>query len=266
MKILTLVLALLATPVYADHNSYEWDIDILNKHVDQTNFIVGRGCSGTLIDLEERLVLTNFHCILQFARTTKKRMVVDGKLEMVDVADNQDVPLTQKIYKDYEMVSSKNYLSEIVAMDPNNDLALLQFKSESIPYTIESKITTEPIVRGMTVYVVGNPAGLDASVHRGIVSSVNRIFNIGGMEHPYIQIDAGVVGGNSGGALYDGHGMFLGIPSAGSPRNEVLGLVTPAPLIVDFLEANCYGKVVDDTKPTHAECIEAREKENEEEE
>ena len=265
MKILTLVLALLAAPVYADHNSYEWDIDILNKHVDQTNFIVGRGCSGTLIDLEERLVLTNFHCIESFARTTKKRQIVDGKIEMVEVADNQDVPLSQKTYKNYELVSSKNYLSNIIAMDPTNDLALLQFKSDSIPYTIESKITTEPIIRGMTVYVVGNPAGLDASVHRGIVSSVNRIFNIGGMEHPYIQIDAGIVGGNSGGALYDGHGNFLGIPSAGSPRNEVLGLVTPAPLIVTFLEENCYGKVVDDTKPTYDECIAEREEDEEEE-
>ena len=70
-KLLTTLFAALTlcSPVAA------WDIKEMNEHIDQTNFIVDRGCSGTLIDIEDRLILTNHHCVDKYIRFKQEEVV-----------------------------------------------------------------------------------------------------------------------------------------------------------------------------------------------
>ncbi len=99
---------------------------------------------------------------------------------------------------------------------------------------------------------------LDASLTMGIISSVNRKLNVGGEEHDYIQMDAGIVGGSSGGALYNASGELVGVPASAAP-GTIVGLAIPFESIQTFLEDNCYAHIYDATMPAHDECVKAKE-------
>ena len=72
MKLFTTVAMLVALggPAVAWENIKE-----MNEQIDQTNFIVGGGCSGTLISIEYRLILTAHHCIKGEIRTVKRDVI-----------------------------------------------------------------------------------------------------------------------------------------------------------------------------------------------
>jgi hypothetical protein len=55
----------------------EWTLEQMNRVIDQTNFVVNRGCSGTLISIEERLILTNHHCIDQNISFVEREEIVN---------------------------------------------------------------------------------------------------------------------------------------------------------------------------------------------
>lgn len=217
----------------------EWQNVIqMNRQIEQTNFIVNRGCSGTLISLEERLVLTNHHCVKQFIGTKQKRVTdpETGVIQQVTVKDFRNVPISQIRYKNHEAISEATYLTEIVHYNAEVDLALLQFKQEDIPFTIQANIFEGNVVyRGEPVYVVGNPLGMDLTVMKGVVSSTNRLVKVEGGEFPYYQVDAGITGGNSGGALYNERGYLIGVPAAAA-RGTVIGLAIPYTEVVRLLE------------------------------
>ncbi len=250
LKSIVIFLALsFAMPAFA------WtDVTSMNKHIDQTNFIVGQGCSGTLISIEHRLVLTNNHCIQQFIRNVIKEVVEDGVVVKKEVPDNRDVPISQKSYAGHRVVGLAEYNTIIVYRDPGMDLALLQFRADSIPHTLFSPIFMGEVIRGQTVYVVGNPLGLDASISRGIVSSTNRFIKVGVIEFAYIHVDAGMAGGSSGGALYDEFGELLGVPAAVARVGQI-GLAIPVFYIRQFLTDACYAIVFDDSAASHADCV-----------
>ena len=228
----------------ADHTGdASWDI---NKTINQTNFIVGSGCSGTLISLKYRLVITNHHCIDRFyGYKTVKRKQGDRVME-VEVVDTRDVDLTQKRYSDFRHTGEVSWKSQLVAFEKTMDLGLLQIRETDLPYTMESKVYGgNEVNRGDTVYVVGNPLGLDASLTKGIISSMNRMFRVGWAENAevsFIQVDAGIAPGNSGGALYDEGGHFIGVPAAGAPGTDI-GLAIPYTMVQKFLSDNCYEDV-----------------------
>src|ERR1035437_9315720 len=56
----------------------DWSVDAMNASIDQTNFVVNKGCSGTLIDLERKFILTAAHCV-DAQYETKEREIVDEK-------------------------------------------------------------------------------------------------------------------------------------------------------------------------------------------
>ena len=110
--------------------------------------------------------------------------------------------------------------------DRKDDLAILQIKGSDFPYlefADSSKIQT-----GATVYTLGSPLGLYASFSRGIVSQSQR-----GVENAeYIQIDAPISSGSSGGALLDTSGRVVGITCATAVDGQNINLAVP----VNFLE------------------------------
>ncbi len=225
-----------------------WSIVDMNKMVDQTNFIVDDKCSGTLISLKEKLLLTNWHCIAdQLGFIEEEVTSEDGSVNKVKREKRADVPVTQTHYKGFGVVGASSYLTEIVAHDKKRDLALLRFKQDTIPMTLSSPLLPDGVdlVRGETVITVGNPVLLEASIVRGEISSLTRQLEVGGEKRDYIQMSGGIFGGNSGGALYNEKGQLIGVPAAKSGATDFIGFAIPIQSIKDVLKQNCLASVFD---------------------
>lgn len=107
------------------------------------------------------------------------------------------------------------YEAEVVGLDPSTDLALLRIDEDQLPY-VEYGNSDEVRV-GEWVLAVGNPFNLTSTVTAGIVSAKARDINILGSQgaiESFIQTDAAVNRGNSGGALVNTRGELIGINAA----------------------------------------------------
>ena len=241
----------------------DWKLSDMNATINATNFIVGDGCSGTLISLKHRLVLTNHHCITNYISAREREEVQrDGTTKKVKREERTDVPLSQRSYQGTRQVGSTNYLSVIVAHWQQSDLALLQIRSETLPYTVASQVLPEgqTVQRGEQVYIVGNPAGLDATLTSGIVSSTTRMAKVSwsdGGEVAFIQFSGGSYFGNSGGALYNSKGHLIGVPAAMVGTSH-LALAIHYKSIQQFLTDNCFGEVWSEKVETFDVCDEKR--------
>lgn len=255
MKKFLTVLAITSLPFMA--SAEDWDIADMNEHIDQTNFIVGNHCSATLISLKERLLLTNDHCVDNYVRVVSEKVTdEDGVVTEIKREQAKDVPVSQKSYNDHLLVSESAYIGDLVGRDKDLDLALIQLRVEKLPHTREAKIFKgDKLYRGEIVYAVGNPMMLDASVTKGIISSTNRLLQVGTTEKPYIQMDAGIVGGNSGGALYNTKGELIGVPAAAA-RGTSVGLSIPVYRIRDFMDAMCFDMVWKQTENSECDQVE----------
>lgn len=237
IKRIVLALSLLATPALAD-----WSLQDMNRTIDQTNFIVNEGCSGTLIDLEKKLVLTASHCVTgQYGTVEREKIDSEGKVTSEKVRKYEPGTVRQLSYQGSTVNKEVAYTTVLRAVDTSKDLALLEIQAD-IPNTQVAKMYCGQLQRGETVYVVGNPMGvLYSSVVKGVISSVRRTYrNIGYdySDEPIVQISAGIVGGNSGGAVYNSDGEFVGVPLLGHRTNEVLGFAATIQSVVSFLKSN----------------------------
>ena len=108
----------------------------------------------------------------------------------------------------------RTYSAKIIGQDPNSDLALLKIEENRLPFL---KFDNSNHLRvGEWVLAVGNPYNLNSTVTAGIISAKSRKINIlndGGIES-FIQTDAAINSGNSGGALVNTNGNLIGINTA----------------------------------------------------
>lgn len=107
--------------------------------------------------------------------------------------------------------------AQIVARQPENDIAVLQ--ATNPPATLVPATLGNPraAVIGSEAFVVGNPFGLYGSMSSGIISGLDRSFQLQGSNqvlHGLIQVDAAVNPGNSGGPLLNRDGQVIGIVAA----------------------------------------------------
>tara|TARA_R110000868_G_scaffold119718_1_gene317652 strand:- start:1803 stop:2639 length:837 start_codon:yes stop_codon:yes gene_type:complete len=262
-----LAFSLIATTSFAlDKRELKMELSELNQIVDQTNFIVQKGCSGTLIDLKNKLVLTNYHCIDSNVSVIDKEAISsNGQVKKFRAKKYADVSLEQNGYIGFDKVSSAQYFAEIVAEDKTVDLAIVKIKSD-IPHKIASSILPESVVvvRGETVYAVGNPGGMDATIVKGIVSSLNRTFEFPWTDNTklqMIQFSGGIYGGNSGGSLYNDRGYLIGVPAAGFAQANFIGLAIPAEVVRKFMKRNCLAEAFD-TDANNGKCVEDKKKED----
>ncbi|MEM9279212.1 MAG: Do family serine endopeptidase [Pseudomonadota bacterium] len=162
--------------------------------------------SGFVIDAEEGLVITNYHVIAEADEIT------------VNFADGSKL------------------VAELVGTDPKTDIAVLRVKPET-PLTAVSFGDSEEARIGDWVMAIGNPFGLGGTVTLGIVSAVGRDISSGPYDN-FIQTDASINRGNSGGPLFNMKGQVVGIntaiisPSGGSigigfsiPANLATGVI-----------------------------------------
>ncbi len=111
-----------------------------------------------------------------------------------------------------ETREGKEYLGNVVRLIGGNDIydmAVLKVTSnEKFPFFEIGGSYTVSI--GDTVYALGSPQGLDFSASKGVISAKNRVHTEGG-EPKYLQTDAAINSGNSGGPLMDEQGRVIGV-------------------------------------------------------
>tara|TARA_B100000886_G_scaffold9975_1_gene6422 strand:- start:495 stop:1898 length:1404 start_codon:yes stop_codon:yes gene_type:complete len=125
--------------------------------------------------------------------------------------------------------------AELIAFDAETDLALLKVDGEGLPHLEFGDSDTAKV--GNWVMAIGNPHGLGGTVTAGIVSARGRM--LGGRYDDFIQTDASINRGNSGGPLFDLDGKVIGVnsmiisPSGGSIG---IGFAIPSNLAKNIID------------------------------
>ncbi|MDR3527170.1 MAG: DegQ family serine endoprotease [Rhizomicrobium sp.] len=146
-----------------------------------------------------------------------------------------------------KLPDGRSFTAKLIGTDASTDVALLKITADK-PLPIVEFGNDRTLRVGDWVVAVGNPFGLSNTVTAGIVSSIGR--DIGNSEQPYtdfIQIDAPINKGNSGGPTFDLKGQVIGMnsmifsPSGGSVG---IGFAIPASTIKDVVAAlQSHGRV-----------------------
>lgn len=112
------------------------------------------------------------------------------------------------------MDDGREYSAQLIGSDKSTDLALLKIEAEALPFLAFGD--SDSLMIGEWVLAIGSPFRLQSTVTAGIVSAKSRNINIledSGIES-FIQTDAAVNPGNSGGALVNTNGQLMGINTA----------------------------------------------------
>jgi len=146
------------------------------------------------------------------------------------------------------LFNHREYEAKLIGTDPSTDLALLKIKEKNLPFLKSGN--SDSLQVGEWVLAVGNPFNLESTVTAGIVSAKGR--NIDILEGDYsiesfIQTDAAVNPGNSGGALVNTNGELVGINTAiitRSGRYEGYSFAIPSDLVQKVIrDIRDYGEV-----------------------
>ncbi|MCH8475308.1 MAG: Do family serine endopeptidase [Opitutales bacterium] len=150
---------------------------------------------------------------------------------VIDQADEIRVALTNR--DEYDAV--------LVGADPRTDVAVLKIEAENLPYATIAD--SDKIRVGDIVFAVGNPLGVGQTVTMGIVSATGRsqmgILGEEGLEN-FIQTDAAINRGNSGGALVDAYGRVVGINTAiisGTGGSIGIGFAIPVNMASNVMQS-----------------------------
>ncbi len=152
---------------------------------------------------------------------------------VIDQADELIVTLNNK----------KDYKAKVVGKDPSSDLAVIKIEANNLPYL--QFANSDDVHLGQWVLAIGYPLNLETTVTSGIVSAKSRSIGINSRNsstpiESFIQTDAAVNPGNSGGALVNTDGDVIGINSAiASPTGSYAGYAYAIP-------SNLVSKVVND--------------------
>lgn len=243
----TAVLALVLSTGVA---SADWDIDAMNEQIEKTNIVVGGNCSGTIIDTEARIILTAYHCITgQIVEEEEKEIdPKTGEIRVRKVQRRKPLTVTQHKVRDYEVVSSAEYMVSIAGIDAANDIAILQVTDTDFKPERAAPLASDRFVirRGIKVYAVGNPNVVwDNSITEGIVSSPQRTLEMDGRRYKFFQHSASIIGGNSGGSILNEDGELIGTVSAGV-RGANIGFAVPISFTKALLRSSGFGKVLGD--------------------
>jgi serine protease Do len=152
---------------------------------------------------------------------------------VIESADEIKVTLSNKKY----------YTAKVIGRDPSSDLAVLKIEEKALPFILYGN--SDNVRVGQWVLAIGYPLNLETTVTAGIVSAKARTLNLNGRKsntpiESFIQTDAAVNQGNSGGALVNTVGELIGINSAiASPTGAYAGYSYAIPV-------NIVKKIVND--------------------
>ena len=161
------------------------------------------------------------------------------------ILTNQHVVGDNSLRVTTELYDGRKFIAQLIGIDKGTDLAVLKIQDDEILFPSIEIEDSDKLNIGDVVLAIGNPYGLGQSVSMGIVSATGREF-----DNPYsnyIQTDASINKGNSGGALIDSKGRLIGINTlmrSSSGGSEGIGLAIPSTnaleIVSDLIQ---YGEV-----------------------
>jgi Do/DeqQ family serine protease len=136
----------------------------------------------------------------------------------------------------------REFKAKLIGADPKTDVAVIKIEAENLPTV--TLADSDKIRVGDVVFAMGNPLGVGQTVTMGIVSAKGRnklglLENVQGYED-FIQTDAAINMGNSGGALIDARGRLVGINSAivSTTRGNIgIGFAIPVNLAASIMHS-----------------------------
>ena len=136
------------------------------------------------------------------------------------------------------------YSAKVIGMDPPTDVAILKIEAKNLPAVTLGD--SDQLEVGDVVLAVGNPFGIGQTVTRGIISALGRSLSDPSERsyQDYIQTDAAINFGNSGGALVDAQGRLIGINDAmisPSGTSAGIGLAVPVNMARNVMEGFLNG-------------------------
>ena len=110
-----------------------------------------------------------------------------------------------------ELSDDRSFTAKVVGTDPATDLAVVKVDAKGLPTLVFGD--SEAVKVGDAVLALGNPLGVGETVTSGIISAKGRQTSGGDSYQDFLQTDAAINHGNSGGALVNAAGQLIGIPS-----------------------------------------------------
>lgn len=153
---------------------------------------------GSGFSIKENILITNAH------------VVSDSKKVAVNLYDGSTIDGT------------------VIKTDFNKDLALIKTDTSITPLNLNA----ENVSIGQEVYAIGAPRDMPYTMTKGIISALDRKLG----DNSYIQLDASVNSGNSGGPLVDDNGNVIGIITLKASDAEGIGFAIPVSDISNFIE------------------------------
>lgn len=169
-------------------------------------YVVGAG-SGVIVDASQGLVITNHHVVAGASSVT------------VRLSDDRVVDAT------------------LLGSDPGTDVALLKIAADNLMEIGFADVHTVQV--GDYVVAIGNPLGIGQTVTSGIVSALGRAGISNRNYEDFIQTDAAINLGNSGGALVDMEGNLIGINTAIISENggsNGIGFAVPTDMVLSVMQ------------------------------
>ena len=169
-------------------------------------YATGAG-SGVIVDAAQGLIITNHHVVAGASRIT------------VRLLDERTLEAT------------------LLGSDPGTDVALLQVEAKDLVEIAFADVSTVAV--GDYVVAIGNPFGIRQTVTSGIVSALGRAGINSDNYEDFIQTDAAINLGNSGGALVDMEGNLIGINTAiisGSGGSNGIGFAVPTDMVASVMD------------------------------
>jgi len=125
-----------------------------------------------------------------------------------------------------ELAGGRKFTAEIIGTDPDSDIAVIKIDADNLPYLELADSDTLEV--GEWVLAIGNPLGFSHTVTAGIVSAKGRSVGLANIEN-FIQTDAAINRGNSGGPLLNLEGKVVGMNTAiyGATGNIGIGFAIP---------------------------------------
>lgn len=180
--------------------------------------------------VEEKYDQLNYDPFHQFFYGQPQQRVQQGSGSGVIIDKNGFIVTNNHVVADASEIQvilndKRTYMAELIGTDPQTDLALLKIKEKDLPFMPYGN--SDNVKVGEWCLAVGNPFNLNSTVTAGIISAKGRNINI--LENDpahgmfpiesFIQTDAAVNPGNSGGALVSTTGELIGINSAIASQN-----------------------------------------------
>ncbi len=197
-----------------------------------------------IIAVSERVKPIVVH-IEAIVKVNNRRKHVEGSGFIIDasgqiVTNQHVVDKAQKVEVTIPGRTQK-YPATVVGADKQTDVALLQIEPDGDPLPVAQLGSVDALRVGQWVLAVGNPYGLDGTVSFGIVSAKGRNLEVDKILNDFIQTDAMIDRGSSGGPLVDLDGRVIGINSRGQGRG--IGFTIPIDTALDVVEQLAAGGV-----------------------